>query len=233
MNPDHVALGQASVPFLAVAICRTRHGNLHTGAVYRDAAGDLRLFHQAWHHNTRDGPVASEVAQLGGPLCCVVPAVEPVRARAIAGFWEFVASRRESLGYALQEDPEAVFDANTGLLIMPNGIGLSCSTFVLALFRGARFPLIDTTDWPASRPGDREAQQHLVDLLEQTCQDKAHVEVVRAQIGCERVRPEEVAGAALYPGPAARHQAAEDGGLFIRGALCVLDRPTDFAQAPG
>ncbi len=179
MNPDRITLDPDDIAFIAVGVCRTIHGNTHTGVAYRNAAGEVRFFHQAFHHVIRDGPIVGESNQIGGPFYCVVPAVEEDRARAIAGFWEFVAGRGEQIGYALRDDPEALFDPNTGTLILPNGKGLSCSTFVLILFRSVRFPLIDTTGWPADRPGDREAQTSLVRVLEQLCGDRCWCAVRR------------------------------------------------------
>src|SRR5262249_13248853 len=130
-------------------------------------------FHQAWHHITRDAPIASESAAMNGPFFCVMPAIEPDRARAIAAFWEFIASRNETIGYALRHDPHALFDPQTGRLTMPTGVGLSCSTFVLVLFRSVRFPLVDTAGWPVSRPGDREFQEMLLEVLDKTCKDRS------------------------------------------------------------
>jgi hypothetical protein len=223
MNPGHVTLNSGQIPFIAVGICKTDRGNTHTGVAYRHSDGTVHFFHQAWHHITRDEQIASESAAMHGPFFCVIPAMEADRARAIAGFWEFVASKRERIGYALRDDPDALFEPGTGLLTLPNGLGLSCSTFVLVLFRSVRFPIIDTTGWPVDRPGDREAQERLLQVLERNCDDRNHVEAVRREIqnGCERVRPEEVAGAVLYPTLPVRHPEAEDAGLFILGGLCL------------
>jgi hypothetical protein len=159
-----------------------------------------------------------------GPFFCVVPIIEPDRAKAIALLWEFITSQRQMIGYALKDDQDALFDENTGRLVMPNGLGLSCSTFVLVLFRTARYPIIDTTGWPLNRPGDKEAQEKLVQVLEKTCGDRAHIGAVKREMenGCERVRPEEVAGAALYDHPRVQYPEVEDAGLFIRGGLCLL-----------
>jgi hypothetical protein len=222
MDPDRLTLDAQTIPFLAIGICRTSHGNTHTGVAYRNAKAEVRFFHQAFHHVTREGPIAIESEQMGGPFFCVVLSVEEDRARAIAGFWEFIASLGEQIGYALRDDPDALFDPNTGTLVLPNGKGLSCSTFVLTLFRSVRLPLIDTAGWPSDRPGDREAQQTLVRFLEQHCGDREHVEAVRREIGCERVRPEEIAGAGLSRRLPVRYPEVEDAGLFIRGGLHVL-----------
>jgi hypothetical protein len=221
MNPDHVAINFHQIEYIAIGIGRTGYGTTHTGVAYRHSDGLVHLFHQAFHCDTKDGPIGREATSIQGPFFCVVPKVEPDRASAIAGLWEFIAKTGQPIGYALKDDEEAVFNEDTGRLVMPNGIGLSCSTFVLALFRSAKFPIIDTHGWPTNRPGDREAQESLVTMLEMLCNDASHVEAVRKEIGCERIRPEEIAGAALYSGPSVRYQEVEDAGLFILGGLCV------------
>jgi len=224
MNPAQVVVHSSQIDHVAVAVCRTSHGNTHTGVAYRHSDGTVRFFHQAWHHCTRDEPLASESIMTGGPFFCVTPPMEPDRAKATAGWWEFIASRKEPIGYALRDDPEALFDLGTGLLALPNGVGLSCSTFVLVLFRSVRFPFINTEGWPTGRPGDREAQDQLLQVLEKTCPDRSHIDEVRREIGCERVRPEEVAGAALYAAPAlpVRYPEAENAGRYILGGICLL-----------
>jgi hypothetical protein len=67
------------------------------------------------------------------------------------------------------------------------------------------------------------ALKSLVRFLEQQFpNDREHIEGARSEIGCCRVRPEEIGGAALYRELAVRYPQAEDGGLFIRGDLTVL-----------
>lgn len=219
MNPAHVALSSAHIPLVAVAICRTTYGNLHTGVVYRRADGAYRLFHQAWHHQTVDEPLQQGSAGLGGPFLSVVPNIPEDRALAIAEFWEFVASIGQPIGYALRDDESARFDPATGVLTLPNGIGLSCSTFVLVMFRSASWPYLDTTGWPAGRPGDADFQAYLVGVLERTCPDRNHIDAVRSEIGCARIRPEEIAGVALYDILPVGFAQAEDAGYFVNGSV--------------
>ena len=224
MNIRHVVLQSDKIEHVAVAICRTSRGNTHTGVVYRHSDKTVHLFHQAWDHDTKDQPISDGSAEMGGPFFCVIPKLHPVRASAIAGFWEMVASRGEQIAYALRDDPEALFDSDTHKLTLPNGRGLSCSTFVLVLFRSVSFYLIDATGWPINRPGDKEWLEFLVKLLEETCDDEEHVEAVKQEVadGCIRIRPEEVAGAAMRSAYPVRHPEAEDAGLFILGGLGIL-----------
>jgi hypothetical protein len=215
MNLDRIVLDASSLDVVAVAICRTGHGNTHTGVVYRDFDGRLLLFHQAWQHETRNEPLDGARTDLGGSFLCVSPDIDRDRARNLAALCELIAATGEPIAYALRDDPEALFDEHTGRLTLPNGKGLSCSTFVLALFRSARLPLVDTTDWPTDRPGDRAFQELLVHILEHTGASPDHVAAVRTEIGCARIRPEEVAGAALFSALPVRHPGAEAAGLVL------------------
>jgi hypothetical protein len=212
---DRIVLDDSLLDRVAVAICRMRYGNTHTGVVYRDFDGRLLLLHQAWHHETRNEPLGEARTDVGGPFSCVSPDIDQDRARNLAALCELVASTGEPIAYALREDPEALFDEHTGRLTLPNGKGLSCSTFVMALFRSARLPLLDTTDWPLDRPGDRAFQELVVHILERTGADPDHVAAVRTELGCARIRPEEVAGAALFSVLPVRHASAECAGLVL------------------
>jgi hypothetical protein len=215
MNLDRVVLADSSLDMVTVAICRTRHGSTHTGMVYRDFDGRLLLFHQAWHHETRNELLDEARIDLGGPFLCVSPDIDRDRARNLAALCEMIAATGEPIAYALRDDPEALFDEHTGRLTLPTGKGLSCSTFVLALFRSARLPLVDTTDWPLDRPGDRAFQELVVSILERTGASPDHVAAVRVEIGCARIRPEEVAGAALLSVLPVRHPSAEAAGQVL------------------
>jgi hypothetical protein len=223
MNIAYIIANPQQIPFVAVGVSRMRHGNTHTGVVYRHSNGQVHYFHQAWDHDTRDGEISAEVASLGGTFLSVMVVLEDVRARAVALSWEIAASRNKDIGYALADDPDALFDPHTGILVLPNGRGLSCSTFVLALLRSARIPWINTKEWPANnkRAGDREWLEFLVKRLEETCQDKEHVERVRQEVrnGCIRVRPEEVAGAGLYEHHPVCFPMAAEGGEFTLARL--------------
>lgn len=227
INASHICIDANDIEHFAVAIVKTDHGNMHTGIAYRfiaeatnetPAKNELMFFHQAFHCLTKNEPI-NEIATLGGPFFFIRPKLLRDRAIAIREFCGFVADLKEQIGYALQHDPEALFDPDTGRLAIPNGLGLSCATFVLALFRGARFLYLDTKNWPTGREGDIEAHTELMKMLDKYCSDKQHVEAVRKEAGCARFRPEEVAGAALcsvYPVPARK---AEDCGYFVRGGI--------------
>ena len=66
MNPGHITLNSEQIAFIAVGICRTMHASTHTGVAFRHSDGDVRFFHQAWHHQTRSEPIAGSGGSDGG-----------------------------------------------------------------------------------------------------------------------------------------------------------------------
>ena len=189
------------VPYIAVGVCDTGE-NTHTGVVHRDIDGTVRFLEQGFHELTRNDPVDSSVQGCEGIFLYGIPDIEADRARNIAGLCRLIAkyltaNNLPGYAYALRFDEDAMFDSVTGRLIMPNGVGLSCSTFVIAVFRSARVRFISFENWP-QRTGDIPAQKRLVSVLDgwqrRGIVSKQHVDAVRKEIGCVRARPEELAG---------------------------------------
>ncbi|MEQ8455545.1 MAG: hypothetical protein RLO52_19540 [Sandaracinaceae bacterium] len=77
--------------------------------------------------------------------------------------------------------------------------GLTCATFVLALFAAYEIDVVDLEEWPPRRE-DAEWQRSILCTLKAQfpgASDRAYFAHIEADIGnCVRVRPEEVAGAA-------------------------------------
>ena len=232
MDLARIKQTEAEVAVLAVGVCRTPLGNTHVGIVHRDADGRLLFLEQAFHKYTRNDAVARSVAYCDGRFVHIVPDIDPDRAELVAGLCRLISATGPAFAYALRHDPEAKFDPHTGELALPNGMGLNCSTFVLVVFKSARIPLIDFTDWP-SRAEDAQAHELLIRWLEETQPpaEQAHMEAVRREIGCVRARPEEVAGACLCRLPA-RFEQAEPAGKVILGTLDDISRPSSSAHLP-
>jgi len=97
--------------------------------------------------------------------------------------------------------PGGFFDNETGKIILSqNNIGLTCATFILAVFHMARIQLIDYASWH-KREGDRTAQEELADHIEKqaaaTGISKDGIKAIKGQINGIRYRPEEVVAAAI------------------------------------
>lgn len=95
----------------------------------------------------------------------------------------------------------------------PTRLGLTCATFILAVFEAAGISLIKYDTWPENRPSDFEWQKQIITALRRTrSATPEHIKAVEGDVGSARYRPEEVAGAATAnPLPADFPLAAERG----------------------
>ena len=168
-----------------------------TGIIHRNR-GILFALDLMWHERLRSSVLSQD-------YCCVIPDLEPEEANDVMGMCRLIEARNRDPDQ--QKIPYAVGPANgtqfnrDGELILGDGIGLTCSTFVLTVFDSAAVPLADLDGWVA-RTGDDERHEQLVQKMEDGIPgfappaDAAHVQKVRASLPCIRVRPEEVAGSA-------------------------------------
>lgn len=105
--------------------------------------------------------------------------------------------------YALRA-ANATFARSSGEIRLNESIGFTCSTFVLRLFSSTGITLIDEPTWETGRSEarieeDTAAQKKLVEFLRD--RDPAHAAAVEREIGCTRIRAEEVAAASASTKP--------------------------------
>ena len=99
--------------------------------------------------------------------------------------------------------PISAFDEQTKkFLIGPTNTGLTCASFVLAVFERAQLRLTHYLGWASPDAEDIQWQQSVVDNLRNTPGvSPEHMQVVEQEIGTSvRYRPEQVAGAASIRG---------------------------------
>jgi hypothetical protein len=183
------------VPFAAIAIRSVTAEQRHIGVLYRESDADgICLLHLAWHHQLRN-------ERPGGDYLWVEVAAPRRRLRNVSAICRRIlraAAQGQQIPYAFSQ-PNDCFDSETGqFLLGPNRLGLTCASFVLAVFETAGLRLAQYETWPHDREGDRAWQAWIVQQL-QTGPNRAsdeHVAAVRSQLGNARFRPEEVAVAA-------------------------------------
>ena len=102
-----------------------------------------------------------------------------------------------------------------------DGLGLTCSTFVLTVFESVYLPLIDFDTWE-NRADDNERHDRLLEKMRDGIPahgippaEPQHVSAVAADLPCIRVRPEEVAAAGMSDSRRAAFLQAERGGRWI------------------
>ncbi len=96
-------------------------------------------------------------------------------------------------------------------------------TFVLAVFQSFQIRLADADSWPTGRAKDIEAHRRLVEFLS-TRSDvtSAHLEGVRSEVGCIRIRPEELAATGFFNAWPIKFPSAEPMSLRILKSLSKL-----------
>jgi hypothetical protein len=184
---------------LAVALRYiVEHRQSHVGLLFRPEGEELSLFHLKFHHElvneVPDFSYSWIPTQLDDPL--------------ITAFVEWLATLRDRNKQGLV--PFSIqycgnyFDKNGDYVQSALGSGLTCATFVLAVFADFALPLIDLATWrKVASLKDKSWQKRILDILEGHA-PKEHVEKQRPLIGsAARYRPEEVGGAfGLFAGNA-------------------------------
>lgn len=199
---------------LAIALSEEHPGVRHIGLLHRhQKEGSWRMLELARHSYIRDSlPDESDL--------WIVPHMGPRRQIQLAAFCRriWTANRKSGVPYAFSA-PSDCFDRKTGTWKPAAGQhGLTCATFVLAVFHSAGVPIVIYNSWPTNRAGDAEWQESIqrVQLIQWRASEE-HLQSVRGEIGTARYRPEEVAGAtteAVWPVSFAR--AEELGKLLLQ-----------------
>jgi hypothetical protein len=203
MRVEALASSDIEVNELAIRIMRVSSGGTHAGLLYR-FQGELFLLDLRWHEN-----FGVEKVGVGGratPLYCVIPNFLPEEMNDATTTCELIVDRkfrglgpqRLPYGFGMPQNAQVT---DEGELIWGGGVGLTCSTFVLAVFEAAAIPFVDLSDW-VRRPEDDERHRLLLKWMEEGIPKydvhpapRDHVEKVRRELPCIRVRPEEVAAA--------------------------------------
>jgi hypothetical protein len=120
--------------------------------------------------------------------------IDQLRLYGVLAFCDLIIQANPAgIPYAF-DSPSDCFDSETGqFLLGPSKKGLTCATFVLAIFHAVGLRLLDLTGWP-KREEDARWQESIINLLRGRASQE-HIDAVTSQVGAVRVRPEEVAGA--------------------------------------
>lgn len=206
-----------SIRAVAVAIAAVHDDQRHLGILHRDrSVGEVRLLHLAWHYILRDST----------PKPCYLwidPPIPEARARQVAALCRRVfRSNVRGIPYAFSA-PNDCFDESTArFLLGPTRHGLTCASFVLAVFDAAGLALVDYSTWPQRPEEDARWQRQVLDQLRAANASPEHVNAVERQIGGARYRPEEVAGAAASDSIPARFDAVKPRADAILERLAAL-----------
>lgn len=177
------------LPALAVLVL---HPLDHCGVLYK--AEDRHAVHPlAWHKRLSMDNVPSDRT---GKYAWVAPSLPRERMLAVAAICRRVWRRNQQRGipYGLRYDA-TTFHRTGEIRLGRDELGLTCATFVLALFRQGGVELLRLEEWPA-RPDDLDRQRELVARLRSDLTvPREHCDAIEREIPTLRYRPTEVAGA--------------------------------------
>ena len=183
---------------VAVAISRGAVG-LHAGLVYHDQFQRRHILHLEMHERLA-------VTERVDGWAFATPAIDPEELSLLAGFCELRASLRSKVPYGFRFETSTF--ADDGELQLGAGeIGLTCATFVLAVFNWAKISLLSESTWTERSPErvaeDDAAQAALVALIRlRKLAPVSHADQLESEVGCLRFRVEEVAAASsISPHP--------------------------------
>ncbi len=165
----------------------------HLGVLFRVAPDQFRVLHLEWHHR-----LAAENVSPAEWTMMVEPALEQETTRVLARLCSLVETKYgqggRSLAYALRYQGGR-FDPTTGDFLSEGGLGLTCATFVMAIFASYGAGLLKAEEW-GPREEDRQWEEYIVATLRRTKADPMHIQAVEQEILCKRFRPQEVTAAA-------------------------------------
>lgn len=190
------ALGE--IGHVAIAIKAVNDSQRHIGILHRGSGSkEALLLNLAWHHDLKNEAPTHEYLWIESNI-------PTRRAIQVATLCRKIWRSNDSVIPFAFSIPNDCFDTATGkILLGPTRLGLTCATFVIAVFRGVGIHLIEPDTWPA-RDDDVEWQRRIVQALRsRPGASDDHIEAIESEIGCVRFRPEEVAGAGMAIPPAA------------------------------
>jgi hypothetical protein len=200
---------------VAIAITPAE-SDYHSGLFFVNEHDEATVLHFAFHSDLRSESLEN---------CLIAwwwaePRILPERAKAISALCNLVWKRygRNGLPYAFKY-LNGCFHTGSGIFDLgPNCNGLTCSTFVLAMFLSCRIKLIKEEEW-LQRDGDKARQEAIVAILRKKHQEKKcseeHLKTVENEIGCVRFSPLDVMAAAIWCVPPIGFNDAVENGKMI------------------
>ena len=157
----------------------------HVGLLYRDNGSQMRMCDLAWHYQFRDQPCPNDYSWVDVNM-------QTTNKFVVVALIQKIVEKNKlgQIPYAMVYGG-MYFDRQTGVYLKDYvGEGLTCATFIMAVFESMGLPIIDVNSWKP-RWSDRRWQEKTIDLLRNGASER-HIELLTESIGAPRFRPEEV-----------------------------------------
>jgi hypothetical protein len=150
------------------------------------------MLHLAWHFDLRDEEAPSDYFWNEVSL-------DVLNRRVLAAAANAIGTKRDNIPYGL-DTTGACFDPTNGDFIPPPiGKGLTCATFIVAVFGSYGFDLLDEASWPTHNAEDEGWQSQIIETLRSNGAHPAHIEAMERDVGSSRFKPDEVVGSSTLP----------------------------------
>ena len=188
---------ESSSEIIAIIVGKSSPEQLHCGIAFKEK-DKYNALHLAWHFVLRhDISIKSEFKN----YIWIQSSIHNMRQNAIGAMCRRIIKRNQNgIPYGLLYNG-GIFTNNGLLTLFEEENGLTCATFVLAVFSSCGINLINLSSWP-TRDEDRIWHNEIIQTLEETSQRSnittEHINNVRNEIGCSRYKPEEVGASSIF-----------------------------------
>ena len=218
---DEEDLGKLGL--IGIAITRINDTQHHIGILLKDNSfGTIRFLHLAWHLILEFDEIHSSNFNPTNYLFTIPNLPKGRDAQLVAAckkIWK--KNNDDGIPYGFNE-PKFSFDEATGAFLFgETKLGLTCSTFILAVFEHVGVNLINYQTWK-DRPDDDEWRIATAKRIEQRYPE--HAQLILNSPHAPRYRPPDVTvAAALFPPPLIFNQAVEHGNQVIMQLNNLVD----------
>lgn len=133
----------------------------HVAIIYRREEGGFGLVHLGWHH------IFFHEDWDGEYHWVVLPGLDIEQQESFID-WAMLVCQSEShhpIPYSVLFRPQNNFDSSGRYISSKDGSGLTCATFVLALFSDFGIPIAEHQTWPVGREDDVNWIERILDSL--------------------------------------------------------------------
>lgn len=205
-----------------ILIAQTEGDGRHTGIVYRDEDEQLQLLHLAFHKLLLKEPFQS--FKYANKCLTVLTSLAPEQIIFLSGMCEVIHKKNAgNIPYGISFTKDRVFSNEGEYFANSEGHGLTCSTFILEMFRFLNLELLDLDSW-VSRSDDLLWQESILKqvrayMVKKNILDETHLDASDKFRTGFRYRPEEVAGSWLETDRPVSFLPAEARGISLLNDL--------------
>lgn len=167
----------------------------HIGFIYKSDNDKIFICHLCWHFTLKKTVLGPDEDSY---VCSTLNLDDINQKFLAASFSAITETNHSAVPYGIKPPLKSFDDKNK--YIGNEGEGLTCATFILAVFEQNGFPILEKSSW-AIREDDKEWQRMILDKLrENTEVTSKYIEAAREFVGkAARFRPEEVFVCGVQP----------------------------------